>query len=222
MLGSSKINVVAMLLSCGGNALILGGIIWGLSVYPQRRELGSASQPLVIELLPLKGEDLEKRKAAAAYAVRAAEIPGPSPAAPSSLADIAPKRAAAAVHEELASATAAETGVETYADGAPDTELLSDYQRRLNDLIARNARYPAEARALRVAGVTRLAFSLDRSGQVVESWIQKSSGSSALDVAALEALERAQPLPPMPAGLPARLQFVVEIDSSAATVLAVR
>ncbi len=219
MLGSNRINVAAMLLSCGGNVLILGGIVWGLTVYPQRRQLGDASRPLVVELLPLKGENLKKQKAAAVRSPHTAEMPSAIPATPSNLAHIAPRPASLALRQELASAASTETGAETYVTGAPVTALFSDYQRRLNELIARNTRYPAEARVMRLAGVTRLAFSLDRDGQVIESWIQKSSGSGALDAAALEALERAQPLPPIPTGLPARLQFVVEIDSSTSTAL---
>ncbi|MGI9377599.1 MAG: TonB C-terminal domain-containing protein, partial [Tsuneonella suprasediminis] len=41
-----------------------------------------------------------------------------------------------------------------------------------------------------------------------------SSGSALLDEAVLAALESAQPLPPIPSSLPARLDFIIEIDSS--------
>ncbi|WP_245968232.1 energy transducer TonB [Hephaestia caeni] len=91
---------------------------------------------------------------------------------------------------------------------------LDEYQRRLYEVVARHSRYPSEAKRLRLAGVTYLAFRLDRRGKVLESWVQRSSGSEMLDNAALAALDRAQPLPPIPPSLPARMDFVIEIDSS--------
>ncbi|MEP9360967.1 TonB family protein [Sphingomonas sp. KR3-1] len=91
---------------------------------------------------------------------------------------------------------------------------FSDYQRRLYEAVANSSRYPAEARRLNLSGVTRLAFKVDRDGKVLDSWIQESSGSELLDDAALAALDRAQPLPPLPAGLPSQQGFVIEIDLS--------
>ncbi|MEJ2459763.1 MAG: TonB family protein [Novosphingobium sp.] len=91
---------------------------------------------------------------------------------------------------------------------------LNDYQRLLYEIVARHSRYPSEAGKLRLAGVTCLAFRLDRNGNVLDRWIEHSSGSALLDKAALAALERAQPLPPIPPSLPARLDFIIEIDSS--------
>lgn len=72
--------------------------------------------------------------------------------------------------------------------GSTTASGFSDYQRRLYASLARGSRYPAEARYLHLAGVTQLAFRIDRSGTVLESWIRESSGSELLDSAALEAL----------------------------------
>ncbi|HEX7853255.1 MAG TPA: TonB family protein [Sphingobium sp.] len=96
----------------------------------------------------------------------------------------------------------------------PNQAELSDYQRHLYDEVARHSRYPAEAKRLHLAGVTHLAFRLDRLGHLLESWVQESSGSEILDNAALDALQRAQPLSPIPPSLPAHMEFVIEIDAS--------
>ena len=108
------------------------------------------------------------------------------------------------------------------AASAVSTAELSEYQRRLYEIVERNSHYPEAARRLSVAGVTRLAFRLDRLGNVLESWVQESSGSELLDDAALDALKRSQPLPPIPPSLPSRMDFVIEIDSSLLRQVAMR
>lgn len=89
------------------------------------------------------------------------------------------------------------------------------YQRLLHDLIAQQAHYPAAAVAAQAAGLTRLGFRLDRLGHVLDTWVQGSSGVAALDGAAIEALRRADPLPPVPPVLPAPITFVIEFDAAA-------
>lgn len=67
-------------------------------------------------------------------------------------------------------------------------------------LIERNKRYPADAKNAR--GIAQVAFILDRKGRVMSSHIAMTSGSLALDRAALEVIKRAQPFPPPPASMP--------------------
>jgi protein TonB len=57
-------------------------------------------------------------------------------------------------------------------------------------------RYPAE-RAMQAADVV-VSFVLDRMGHVVSSAVVKSSGDAAFDQAALDMLQRADPVPPPP------------------------
>jgi protein TonB len=66
--------------------------------------------------------------------------------------------------------------------------------------INRHKRYPDAARSRGIAGEVQIVFSMDRSGRVVRSRIQHSSGSSLLDAEAVELFKRASPLPlPPPA-----------------------
>jgi periplasmic protein TonB len=92
----------------------------------------------------------------------------------------------------------------------PSAAAVTSWQRLLVAQLERHKRYPPQARGK--VGEARLAFSIDRTGRVVESRILHSSGSDALDQEALALLRRAAPLPPPPAGLPDdRLSFVVPI-----------
>jgi protein TonB len=90
------------------------------------------------------------------------------------------------------------------------TAALTSWQRLLVAQLERHKRYPPQARGK--VGEAKLAFSIDRSGRVVESRILHSSGSDALDREALALLRRAAPFPVPPAGLSDdRLSFVVPI-----------
>lgn len=76
--------------------------------------------------------------------------------------------------------------------------VQASWQKKLIDHLNRHKRYPDEARSRRAQGAVIVAFSLDRSGQVVDSHVTKSSGSSALDDEAVAVLRRASPLPAPP------------------------
>ncbi|AJA11192.1 hypothetical protein SKP52_21690 [Sphingopyxis fribergensis] len=78
--------------------------------------------------------------------------------------------------------------------------------------LERYRRYPAAARARREQGVAHVRFRMTRDGQVLSSEIIRSSGSSALDRAALDTLRRAQPLPAVPATRPAPLELAVPVE----------
>jgi protein TonB len=92
----------------------------------------------------------------------------------------------------------------------PTSAAIASWERLLVAQLERHKRYPPAAGGK--VGEAKLAFSIDRSGQVVASRIVHSSGSEALDQEALALIKRAAPLPPPPAGVPEdRLSFVVPI-----------
>lgn len=64
-----------------------------------------------------------------------------------------------------------------------------------------------------LSGTVLIEFTISPSGQVLTREVKKSSGSKSLDDAALAALDRAAPFPPMPPGVadgPLKLQVPVE------------
>jgi protein TonB len=204
-----------MMFSCAAHAVVLGGFLWAVSAARPSVSGYDRQTPLVIEMLPLG--QMHEAPAPRAVAATVDDMAVPS-ATDHRLAVKGLQQAAQAALAAAPSASRSDTTVPRpvaySASASAAASTLDDYQRRLNELIARHSRYPAEARRQRLAGVTQLAFRIDRRGALLDSWIQESSGSELLDSAALAALERATPLPPVPPALATPMDFVVEIDSS--------
>lgn len=96
------------------------------------------------------------------------------------------------------------TGMEAPKDGAPSLSgaEVQAFRNRLLSHIERFRRYPPDAQAAGEEGIVRIQFVMDGSGNVLEAWIDLSSGSIALDEEAIAAVLRAQPLPSPPAHWP--------------------
>jgi protein TonB len=85
------------------------------------------------------------------------------------------------------------------------------FQRALLSHIARYRRYPEGARRNQARGTVQLVFSMLRDGTVTDVRIASSSGYSLLDIAAIETIRKAQPLPRIPAELPESLNILVPV-----------
>jgi len=82
------------------------------------------------------------------------------------------------------------------AAGSADSRAIQSWRDLVSLRLQQNKRYPAGAHGS--PGIVTLAFTVDRSGHVLESHIVKSSGVSALDEEVLALLKRAEPLPAFP------------------------
>lgn len=80
----------------------------------------------------------------------------------------------------------------------PDPQAIPNWQGLLLAHLEKHKRFPPEAQARRQRGQVMVTFSMDRSGHVIARSVKLSSGHGALDDAALDMLDRAQPLPPPP------------------------
>jgi TonB family protein len=86
---------------------------------------------------------------------------------------------------------------------------------RLLAQLNRFKQYPRTARQAHIEGVVMLHFVMDAQGKVISYEIAKSSGRPVLDAEALALIQRAQPLPALPADFPTRtLDAIVPIEFS--------
>ena len=92
---------------------------------------------------------------------------------------------------------------------------VNEWHKGIFAQIQRHKDYPIAARARGEKGVVQLAFSIDREGRVTASRVARASGHAALDRAAMETLQKAQPFPPPPADMPgAEFSFTVPVAFS--------
>jgi TonB family protein len=98
---------------------------------------------------------------------------------------------------------------------AAEGETRDNFLGRLLAQLGRFKQYPRAARQAHIEGVVMLHFVMDAQGRVQSFEIAKSSGRPGLDAEALALIQRAQPLPALPADYPTRtLDAVVPIEFS--------
>jgi protein TonB len=121
-------------------------------------------------------------------------------------------QAESTVEQSVPSIVAAEPSdapVRSAEPAGPPPSYLSSLRQKLE----RNKIYPRAARQRRQEGTAILRFVVDREGHVLSRHVEKSTGYGELDREVEAMLERAQPLPPMPAEMTqAQLELVVPID----------
>lgn len=97
----------------------------------------------------------------------------------------------------------------TSASAGAMSAVRATYNQMIVAHLNRHKSYPAAARSAGIEGSVMLAFTLNRSGNVVSSHIARGSGNSELDREALATLRRAQPFPaPPPEYVGAQFSFV--------------
>lgn len=111
----------------------------------------------------------------------------------------APKTTAA---PSLNAAPSERVAAPTSGASASSSRAQADWRSRLMSQLNRFKRYPASARDRGEQGRPRVAFTIDRSGQVLAVRLVGSSGSTSLDEEAVAMVRRASPLPPPPDGMP--------------------
>ncbi|MGK5056281.1 TonB family protein [Janthinobacterium sp. LB2P49] len=90
----------------------------------------------------------------------------------------------------------------------------SSWEGKVLARMERFRRYPTASRARHEQGVVYLRCRIDRDGQVLAASIERSSGSAALDQAALDTLQRAAPLPRIPLERPDPLELSIPVEFS--------
>jgi protein TonB len=72
------------------------------------------------------------------------------------------------------------------------------WMRAVSERVRQFFHYPPAALASRITGVATIRFGVRRNGQIDKLEVARSSGDDSLDKAAIDILQKAQPLPPIP------------------------
>ncbi len=133
-----------------------------------------------------KNRPAVKRKPPEKPKPKAEPVPAPdAPAPPSSVADASAKPS---------------PGKKALGEPRPVSKsCISGYAGKIHSRIARAKRYPHSARAAGEEGTVKVKFTVGPTGSVSGIRVAKSSGFASLDQAAIDAVSRAAPFPPLPA-----------------------
>jgi protein TonB len=172
---------------------------------------GDTGQVLVVELIPLDrtgGTPGESHADADGREAEATLAPPPPGAEGSQDIPLEPRASGAATSDLAASSE--EPGDTRQMADLPSSEVLA-YRQRLEGHLARYRVYPAGARAAQRQGVVTVHFTMTAAGNVLQAWVETSSGVSDLDAEALAAILRAQPLPAYPRNWPGQLDVSLPV-----------
>ncbi|MDB5734749.1 MAG: periplasmic protein TonB [Alphaproteobacteria bacterium] len=193
-------KLVSIGLTIAFHAVILGAALTAVEVARPHamRELSVSISP---DHKPLPKEDL---------------APPPKLAQPPSVITMAPPDVAFQTASPIAAAPAAPKPVAAAPISQPSPvagEGKDAFLGRLLGQLNRFKQYPRAARQAHIEGVVMLHFIMDADGKVTSFEIAKSSGRPILDAEALALIQRAQPLPAIPASYPSRtLDAIVPIE----------
>ncbi len=81
--------------------------------------------------------------------------------------------------------------------------IMTRYEQMLSQWIIKHQEYPDYARSRSMEGQGIVRVRIDRKGNILYKWLEYSTGHTLLDRAILDMIERADPVPPVPADYPA-------------------
>ncbi len=192
--------------------LLAAGVYW---LHQVPAGTGPRATDTVVEVrLIAPQEPIEQRQDAPLQPSQAALNPQPEPLVEDPNRLIPTETVVSAPSEPGRPASAATTSAPASAAAPvrmPTIQIAKIFQTALLSHIARYRRYPDAARQDRLQGIVQAVFAMRRDGTVTEVWIKSTSGHKLLDVAAIETIRRAQPLPKIPSELPDHLNILMPV-----------
>ncbi|CAN5407293.1 energy transducer TonB [soil metagenome] len=203
-------------------AVHVGAIAAGLNWYTPPDVLGTASEPIMLDLESAPQTPDPVQDIAPGPPMQEAEPPPPEPEKPQEVVEeqvpptpvqekaevvappekpkpepkpiVKPKPKPIERPKKPTEAPAPQTSASPQAAQA----ARMNYNGLLSAHLQRYKQYPPGAKAAGEQGVAMLSFTVSRSGQVLGAHLARSSGSSALDGETMSMIRRAQPLPSFP------------------------
>tara|TARA_R110001592_G_scaffold81299_5_gene241404 strand:- start:14855 stop:15673 length:819 start_codon:yes stop_codon:yes gene_type:complete len=150
--------------------------------------------------------------------VRPKAVPPPKPVETAAVAPApvhTPPPAVAGSQGKAGTKDAKETGSGDNSQGGGQAGAAADYMSVLQAWLEKHKEYPRSARLRRIEGAVLLYFAIDRDGRLLAYRIERSSGHRMLDTETIAMINRAQPLPPIPADMSRdKLEVVVPVQFS--------
>ena len=195
-------KLVSVALTVAFHALILAAALTAVHVSHSK-----VMQELSVSVLPQQKHEDSKDMAQPPRLIQPAMVTAPPPEVV--IQTVTPPPVAA--QPAPVAAPAPTTAPKSPVAGEGRDAFLGRLLAQLN----RYKQYPRAARAAHIEGVVMLHFVMDANGKVLSFEIAKSSGRPVLDAEALALIQRAQPLPALPADFPTRtLDAVVPVEFS--------
>lgn len=192
-------KLVSIGLTIAFHVVIVAAALTAVRVGPAK-----VMQELSVSVLPQHKQDLPKDLAPPPKLIQPAQVSAPIPEVVVQTTAASPVTVAPAVHTTPFAVPSPIAG-----------EGRDAFLGRLLGHLNHYKHYPRAARAAHVEGVVTLHFVMDAQGHLLRYEIAQSSGRPLLDAEALALIQRAQPLPALPADFPTRtLDAVVPIDFS--------
>lgn len=99
-----------------------------------------------------------------------------------------------------------------HADQSPAGNVAEDYRQVLFARLATQRHYPEAAVLKHYQGDGTVLFRIDRSGNLLDTSMERSTGLALLDSAALKQVRRAAPFPDIPSDLPDELAVAMPVQ----------
>lgn len=202
----SKNSTLSFVVSCflhlGVIALLLWNPLWNKTV--SQGEL--ASQPLIVSVVTLPADHqptpekivtkIEPQSGDAEKKLRPINKISPLSQFKTSKKEVIEKQQTASMPANAGSLQAVKQQAE-FATAGTNTGEVS-YNDKIRAWLEKHKAYPKRARLKGLEGQVIVSFTFNREGQIISKRLVNSSGHDILDQAAFDAMDAANPLPPIP------------------------
>lgn len=202
---ATKGGVASFLFSLAIHAAVFAAIAWGLPIGKSVSQ-GDTSRPIEVSIIMSPGINKSAPETLTEKPEKKLKKESPKPKVKS--AEVILKQDKKKEEEQESEAEDSDVSEQQYSALQQNDAATSgtstgkaDYFTTLKTWLEKHKTYPRRARLSGTQGTVVITFSMNRDGKVLSRHIIESSGHTVLDEAAVEAVQKASPLPQPPAQL---------------------